>query len=213
MNCTTSRAQLPAFVYGDVSSEEKVLLEKHLTGCLACRQEYAALQGVQKLLDMQSPVAACVDLPRLYRAAAEGAARKARRWRRMAGIAAGLAAALAFCAAASLFEVHWETHQLVLRWRTAPAQNSMPSDLPARASVPSPPPAEQPIQEVNKQLQVLSKLIHAVVDDLQDQERQHQQSINDLLARLEALRKQNNSRYVALEKEIDTLYRLSQKGE
>ena len=76
-----------------------------------------------------------------------------------------------------------------------------------------PPPAEQPIQEVNKQLQVLSKLIHAVVDDLQDQERQHQQSINELLARLEALRKQNNGRYVALEKEIDTLYRLSQKGE
>ena len=112
MNCTTIRAQLPALAYGDVTSEEKALLERHLAGCLACRQEYAALQGVQKLLDMQSAVATGVDLARLYRAAAEGAARKARRWRRMAGIAAGLAAVLALCAAASLFEVHWETHQL-----------------------------------------------------------------------------------------------------
>ena len=71
MNCTQAHDQLPALHYGDLRSEEKAALEKHLAECLPCQQEYAALREVRKLLD-RVPAPECrVDLPGLYRQAAD----------------------------------------------------------------------------------------------------------------------------------------------
>ena len=50
MNCSQVRELLPVLLYGDVSAADKIHLEKHVDECAACRREFAALQGVRRLL-------------------------------------------------------------------------------------------------------------------------------------------------------------------
>jgi predicted anti-sigma-YlaC factor YlaD len=212
MNCTIIRDKLPAFVYADVAPAEREQVEKHLHECFACRQEQIALQRVQQLLGSQAPFAANVDVSRIYRESAERATRKGRRWRRTAWTMSAVAAGVALAVFSGAFEARWDREQFVLRFgrpvlNVAPAAPALAADNSSGLAV------DESLQDVNKQLQVLSKLVQAVVDDVQEQDRQHQQSIALLLARLEALRKQTNNRYFALEREVDTLSRLSQKGE
>src|SRR5207302_6134737 len=135
MNCSQVRELLPVLLYGDVSAADKIHLEKHVDECAACRREFAALQGVRRLLGVAAPPNMQVDLARLYRASAAQAGQRHRRWRRMALLAAGVAALVAIIAF-SRFEAHFESRQLVLRWGTARTADTSPS-IPAPAAPPS----------------------------------------------------------------------------
>jgi hypothetical protein len=212
MNCSHVRELLPALLYGDVSPADKNHLEKHLDECAACRREFAALQGVRRLLGVAAPPNVQVDLARLYRASAAQAGRRQRGWRRVALLAAGVAALVAITAFLR-FEAHFQSHQLVLRWGTAPTADTSPIPTSAAPAAASSSPVSRQAQGLGDEVQLLSKLIHALADDLQEQDRQHRLGASELLTRLRAIEQQSNRRYVALEKEIESLYRLSQKGE
>src|SRR5947209_4447164 len=120
MNCTKIRELLPALLYGDVSADEKSYLEKHLSTCAECKRAYLGLQGVRRLLGTDARAGVHIDLPQLYRLAADQRQRKLKRWRRAAVLAAGVAAVLAFFAFGLRLEARVEAHQLVLRWGSAP---------------------------------------------------------------------------------------------
>jgi hypothetical protein len=213
MNCSQVRELLPVLLYGDASAADKIHLEKHVDECADCRREFVALQGVRRLLGVAAPPNVQVDLARLYRASAAQAGRRQRGWRRVALLAAGVAALVAIMAFLR-FEAHFQSHQLVLRWGPAPTADTSPSvPAPAASAAASSSMASHQAQGLEDEVQLLSKLIHALADDLQEQDRQHRLGASELLTRLRAIEQQSNRRYVALEKEIESLYRLSQKGE
>src|SRR5581483_1751677 len=130
MNCPQARERLPEMLYGGLPPEAAAAVAAHLAGCAACRRELDALQQVRQALDAIPPVAAEVDLPRLYRAAAQAQERRSRRWRRAALVFAGLAAALVLFAILPSLEVRCEGHQFVVRWGTPPAPSSEPQPAP-----------------------------------------------------------------------------------
>src|SRR5262249_53915730 len=116
MNCQHVQDSLPGFLYGDLPPHETAKLEKHLASCPTCRQAYAALQEVRRLLDRVRAPQSRVDLPRLYRQAGEHQLRQARRRRRLGVAATAVAAALVGVALGLRLEVRVQADQLVLRW-------------------------------------------------------------------------------------------------
>ncbi len=170
------------------------------------------MQGVRRLLAAAAPPAVQVDLARLYRASAAQASRRQRVWRRAALLATGVAALVAIMAFLR-FEAHFQSHQLILRWGAASAADISPQVATPEADAAPSSLASRRAQSLEDELQLVSKLIHALADDLQEQDRQHRLGASELLTRLRAIEQQSNGRYVALEKEIESLYRLSQKGE
>jgi hypothetical protein len=200
MTCTDARTQLPALLYSDLPPAAADAVRGHLAGCAACRQEYAALQQVRHTLDAVPPPAVQVDLPRLYREAAERQARRARRWRRAA--LAGLAAAAVLLLAAGLrLQVHLDARQLVVRWggpggEPPPHRDAPPPEV-AEAGAPD---------EAEKRLQLMSSLIHALAEDLEARDAQQQQALKRLQDRLDALQFQGNARWGETERNIAALY-------
>src|SRR5258707_14020700 len=98
MNCSHVRDNLASLLYGDVPAAEKAEWEKHLAGCPSCRREYRALQEVRRLLGTQVAPEVTIDLPRLYRQAADQQESRLRRWRRAAVMVTGVAALFAVLA-------------------------------------------------------------------------------------------------------------------
>jgi hypothetical protein len=203
MTCTDARTQLPALLYGDLPPTAADAVRGHLAGCAACRQEYAALQQVRHTLDALPAPAVQIDLPRLYREAAERQARRARRWRRAA--LAGLAAAALLLLAAGLrLQVRLDGQQLVVRWGGPAEPTAVP---PTHRDAP---PRDVPVagdpDEAEKRLQLMSSLIHALAEDLDARDAQQQQALKRLQDRLDALQFQGNARWGETERNIAALY-------
>src|ERR1051326_1505686 len=171
MNCPQVRENLGLLVYGDVSPAARPELEVHLTTCPACQREYAALATVRQQLGSVAAPEVRVDLYRILERAALEQQRRLRRWRRAAVLVSGLAALFAFLAFGLRLEARWEAHQLVLRWGTPPVPVE---EAPPVRVEPQPAPVTEPksdlklAQDAHGQVETLSKVIHALVDDLRD---------------------------------------------
>ena len=79
MNCSQTRAHLPEWLSGDLPPDTAAELEGHLAACADCHRESEALKQLRQALDAVPAVTADVDMPRLYRAAAESQERRIRR--------------------------------------------------------------------------------------------------------------------------------------
>jgi anti-sigma factor RsiW len=203
MNCTHVRTQLPALLYGDLPPAAADALRGHLAGCAACREEYATLQRVRHTLDVLPAPAVQVDLPRLYREAAERQVRRAQRWRRVA-LAGCAAAAVLLLVAGLRLQVRLDARQLVVRWGAPDEPAAGPSrnqDTPPRDR-----PAAGAPDETEERLALISSLIHALAEDLEARDAQQQQAVKRLQDRLDALQFQGNARWGETERNIAALY-------
>jgi hypothetical protein len=204
MNCPDVRARLPALAYDGLSPAEREPLDKHLAACPSCRKELDELRQVRRLLAAVPAPAVPVDLPALYRRAAELQARRLRRWRRLA-VASSAAAAVLFLLFGLGLEVRVEAHQVVLRWGTPPAATP---DAPApdhQAQVPpeQPPPAPAVTAD---QVRTLQQLVQALAEDAQERDYRTQQQVDQLQASLRQFQQQQALRCGAVERDVAALY-------
>jgi hypothetical protein len=214
MNCSQVRNKLPGLLYGDLRSEEQAAVEKHLAECPACQREYAALQRVRQLLEIVSTPTVPIDLPRLYREAADRHARRARRWRRAALWISSAAALLVVVALGVRLEVRLEAHQAILRWGSPPPMVDTNPLPPLPQPVPPSGLAETPVTFVTaNQQQLLSDLIHALADNVQALERQQRRDRTAWQKEVQALKQESTQRWTTFERTVNALYLMSQKGE
>jgi hypothetical protein len=215
MNCSQARDNLAGLLYDDLPGGIKADLKNHLAGCAGCRQEYQSLEAVRRLLGSSAAPEIRINLPQLYRQAAERQERRLRRWRRTAALVTAAAALFAFFAFGLRLEARIETHQLVLRWGSPPPVADVQGPVLPAVTSPAPElPKEVPSnRSAEEQLQLLSRLIHALVDDLQALERQEREDSYQFQARLQAVQQQSVRRCADLQRSIDGLYLLSHKGE
>lgn len=205
MNCTDARARLPALLYGDLSADEASQVQAHLARCPSCQKESAALAQVGRLLDAVPAPAVAVDLPQLYREAAERRQRRLRRWRRVA-VASLAAAAVVLVVFLSRVEVRLDAHQLVLRWGAAPAPPEVPSPpapLPPPVVVAAP---TASADEVEHQLRLLTDLVQALSNDADLRDARRQQEMTRLRAQVQSLQQQLTQLRLVTEKDVAALY-------
>ena len=62
-------------------------------------------------------------------------------------------------------------------------------------------------------MHTVSKILHALADDLRELERREQVGAADVHARLKEIQEHNLRRFAALERNLEALYVTSQKGE
>jgi hypothetical protein len=211
MNCTDFRERLAEYVYNELVSEARGLFDQHLGVCAGCRQELLALRTVVRSLDRVPAATVPVDLPRLYRELALRQARRAKRWKIAAAAMASAAAIGAICAIGARVEVRREPGQLVLGWRgSAQVQVEQPAAPDARQQVP--PSVEAKELAAADRNRLLKDLIRAVADNMQALEQREQHDSGDLHARLVAIEQENTRRFAALERAVDALYLMSNKG-
>jgi hypothetical protein len=199
MTCSDVRASLPELLYGRLGPAAAAGAEQHLAGCAACRAEWQTLRHVCRLLDLPAAPAVQVDLPALYRRAAEGQAVRARRWRWTALAAGGLAAALAVVAFGLRLEVRLEAHQVVLRWGTPPPAASPPQPAAGPDLV------AQPVSVSEAELRLPRDLIHALADDVDARDQRQQQALVRMQERLQEIQRQANRRLTELERHLAAL--------
>jgi hypothetical protein len=196
MNCADVRDRLPSLLYGDLKAAEAAEVEKHREACPACQREFEVLQSLRRSLDTVPAPIARVDLPRLYAEAARLQQKQTRRWRRAAVALLGAAAVLLLVLGLKL-ELRLEAHQLVVRWGAAPETVSSAPEtptLPQFVHVHPPTPAI-----TSEEFQLMKDLIHALAADADTRDRQWQEEVATLRARLAGLQShsQQSDRLVA----------------
>jgi hypothetical protein len=209
MNCPQARDRLPELLYGGLAPGDAAAVESHLAGCADCRRERDALKHVREALDAVPPASAEVDLPRLYRAAAQVQERRSRRWRRAALACGALAAALALAVALPGVEVRCEAHQLTLRWGSPPAA-PRPDPPPA----PEPPAPEPPrvqlvsttAPDVEERLRLLSDLVQLLSADADSRDARRRRELDALRVQLNDLREQSRRWRLSTERDVAALY-------
>jgi anti-sigma factor RsiW len=198
MNCSDVRASLPDLLHGRLEPAAAARAEEHLAGCPACRAEWQALRHVCRLLDLPAAPTVRVDLPALYRRAAEEQALQARRWRRTALAACGLAAVVAAVAVGLRLEVRLEAHQVVVRWSAPP-----PGVAPPAPALPGPVVPVLPASA--EDLRLPRDLIHALADDVDARDRRQQEELLGVQARLLDVQRQANRRLSEIERHLAVL--------
>jgi hypothetical protein len=206
MTCTDVRARLALLLSGDLPAAEVDEIRQHLTRCPSCREERTAIAQLRHLLDAVPAPAAVVNLSRLYRDAAEGQARRLRRWRAATVAVLSAAAAVVAVLLLSRMEIRMDAHQLVVRWGAVPAPDPVPPPAPPREERPTVPPPVVATAEVEQQLGLLRELVQAVSNgaDLRDERRQ--QEIAELRGRMRGLEQQMRQLRVASERDLSALY-------
>jgi Putative zinc-finger len=227
MNCTQAAEQLAVLVYGDLEPARAAEVQEHLRGCPACRAERRALEEVRRLLGRDGTPPVRIDLARLYRDSAARQTLKLGRWRRAVAVCGAAAAVAAVCLAGLRLQVRLDRDQLVLSWGTparsasqsAEARSQASADKTARpdslesAGARAAAPESKTPRTVEEQLLLLTRLVHAVADDVQSLEHRQNESAAHFRTRLEGVQEQTLRRCAALEHQVDALYVLSQKGE
>lgn len=208
MRCAEVRPCLPLLVSGDLGPTQATEVKEHLRTCTACRSEQASLGQLRPLLDAVPVPAVRIDLPRLYREAAERQQRRLRRWRRAAAVSLAAAAAAVLFALGLALEVRVEAHQVVVRWGTLP-----PVPDAAPAPLPDVPPrvVEGPVRETGpawpaaeteEQLRLLTELTQLLASDLERRDGRQRTEIARLQVRLMALERQMVQWRLATDKDV-----------
>src|SRR5262249_18501644 len=153
-----------------------------------------SLESLAHCLDAVAPADAEVDLPRLYRDAAQRDARRARRWR-IAAVGFGVTAALLLLVFGLRLEGRVEAHQGVLRWGAVP-EPVAPAPLPVivRQEVP-------PTVSVEEVL-LLKELVHALAADVESSERRQLESAVRLQQRLDQMQRQTQRQWSDTERDV-----------
>jgi hypothetical protein len=208
MNCTDVKAQLPFLLSEDREQVEDLELREHVAKCPNCLQEWQELEQLGKLLAANPEPVVAVDLVSLYRRAALQEARRGRRWRWVGMAASILLLVGGVNAVFSKLEVRLNGHELAMRWGVPPGAVVSPID---------PPPQEPaPIAQAEKrdeQIEVLSAMVRAMLQELQTVEIRQGRDRADLDVRVSGLQEQTLKRCLALQKDMEALYVLSQKGD
>jgi len=202
MTCELARDRLPLALTGDLSSGETELLNAHLEQCPECRRKSAALETVRRALDDVSFPEVVVDVPRIYVGAAEHHQRSLRTWRRLAFAGMAVAASLLLFLLSRLdFEVG--NGQFVVQWGPRPAPVVKPPDR----EVTIPPVVAAPAnRDLEERVEILSKLVRAFSDDIDARDRQRQDEIAAVVARVERLRTQTSERLAENRRDLGALY-------
>jgi hypothetical protein len=219
MTCDDVRAVLPLLIYGEAIAEEAALRE-HLGHCAACRREQLAFAEVRHRLGALSVPPIAVDLDRLHEARSAQQADSLRRWRRIAAAMGGIAALLLLALGLRL-EIRLQANQVVLRWGepssggtgVPPVASSGGTGVPPvltrdrRDAGPTLPP------ETEAELRILSDLIHALKQDVEDRDRQTAERLDRLQGHLRSLQAQADLRWNENKQDVAALYLLSHKGD
>jgi Putative zinc-finger len=202
MTCEQARDRLPLALTGDLAPDEAELLSAHLEQCPECRRKRAALEAVRRALDDVPSPEVAVDVPRIYAAAGERQQRALRRWRRVALAGMAVAASLLLFLLSRLdFEIG--NGQFVVRWGPRPA----PVVQPPEREVTIPPVALAAAnRDLEERVEILSKLVRALSDDIDARDRQRQEQIAAVLARVEVLRTQTSERLAENRRDVGALY-------
>jgi len=134
------KGSLVAYLYGDVTDDERAAVERHLAACAACRDEVEGLRALRGCLAEWTPPEEILG----FRVVRGGAAPTPRPWWRVPawGLAAAAVLTLAVSAAIAHVEIRYDRDGLVVRtgWdgteAAAPAAASasvMPVASPASA--------------------------------------------------------------------------------
>jgi anti-sigma factor RsiW len=212
MNCNEIRARLLAAQYGELPDAERGIVERHLAGCAACREESSQWREFRGLLDALRAPAVAVDLPRLYAQAAHRRERSVRRWRRAAWCAVAAAAA-ALVVVGMKLELRVGPSQVVLHWGGPPAAPPQGPDMPP-ATVPTP----AAVPRVNsEELQLVKDLVRVLAQEVDTRDRRQQEELLRLQTRFETLLGRAFDRWASNERDVAALYaaqfRFQQKGE
>lgn len=208
MNCTTCRSQMP-LLYSRMGDEiDDPEFRAHLVLCPGCLQEWQEFAQLGNLLDANPEPRVAVDLVGLYRRAALLEARRGRRWRWL-----GMAAALLLLLGGSIalmarLELRLTRHELALRWgepRT-PIVSAIERTSPAAANALPPGKREE-------QIEVLSAMVRALIQELQTVDIRQRRDRADMDLRVSGLQEQTLKRWLTLQKDLEALYVLTQKGD
>ncbi|HEV3260016.1 MAG TPA: zf-HC2 domain-containing protein [Gemmataceae bacterium] len=202
-NCDQARQALPGLLYGDLAADEQAAVEKHLQGCPACREDYAALQRVRRLLDTVPAPDVRVDLRGVYAEAARLQDKRLRRWRQ-AAVACLAAAAAVLIMLGLRLEVRLAAGQVTVRWG-APPEAVVHAPGPERR--PDVARAQPPAGAVTpEEMRLAKELIHALAADIDARDRLQQQALARLQAGLEDLQRQADQQWSATERDVTALY-------
>jgi hypothetical protein len=215
MNCNEARELLPALLYDNLPPENADAVRAHVTGCPACRQEFAELERVRIVLDAVAVPAVSVDVSRVFQQAAALQQCRARRWRRAAVAACGLAAALLLVVLLRL-ELRFDANQLIVRWGEVPQEQPLvqqptpePKVIVQREIVPNP--------EIDEQLRVLRDTVHALAGSLETRDAQLRLVLDQMGTRFATLQMQDSRRWSENDRQFAALYRAvffpAKKGE
>jgi hypothetical protein len=210
MNCPQARDLLLGLLYGDLTPDDASAVEAHVAGCVDCQREREALHSVRLALDAVPPASGAVDLPRLYRAAAQAQERRLRRWRRAAVVLGAVAAAVVLIAVLPALEFRCDAHQFVVRWGTPPP-------LPDPAPQPPAPPVREKEQEhvqlvsttspdIEEQLRLLNKLVPLLAADADSRDERWRAEMGALRAQMNDLRNQTQQWRLAVARDFAVLY-------
>jgi hypothetical protein len=198
MNCEQLRERLSELLYGGLGKAERAEAERHLERCSECRRERAALESLAHCLNAVPPIEAQVDLPRLYREAAQRQARQTRHWRRAAvGLAAAAVVLLALVGLR--LEVRFEAHQVVVRWGTPP-------EVVAPPPAPVLPREDAPRYASADEVQLLKELVHALAADVDASQQRQETAVVRLRQRVEESHRQTQRRWIDTERNLAALY-------
>jgi hypothetical protein len=200
MNCKEVQSYLAEFVYDDLASATAAKVIEHLQSCVACRQEHAALLHVRQMLDGAAETSPLVDLPGIYRRAAEMERRRFGSWRRVAIAVAGAAAVFLLGALVLRMELRLDANQLVIRWGAMP-------DLPQKTAPGAPRFVDGPSSpaETQNQLLILGELVQGLTQQEEMRERQREEDRAWFLAQIGNLRRQTAQQWMATERDVAAL--------
>jgi hypothetical protein len=199
MQCDAVRTLLPLHVYGDLADSERMAIEGHLTGCLACQQDLAEFQRLRETLSALPAPERHVDVGQIYSLQTLRRRKQTRRWQMAALAAIAVTVFVLFMR----LEIQVNAGQLVIRWgRPEPiAVVEKPAAVPA----PAPAPAE-PNREMMERLQVMNDLIHALADSIETGDRQRREDLQRLQVELAAIQRRSQRQFDETQNEVDALY-------
>jgi hypothetical protein len=208
MNCREVKTRLPLCLRADARDPDDPALRGHLVTCPDCRHAWEELVQLGTMLPAGPEPTMQIDLAGLYREAALRQARSHRRWRWL-GLAATLLLALGgVWAFVGRLEVRVTEHEFVLRWGSASPASAANMSGPVLPS-----PRAGSAEKREEQIEVLAAMVRAMVQELQAVEMRQRRDRADLDVRVSGIQEQSLKRWVALQKDLEALYLLTQKGE
>ncbi|CAN5355712.1 hypothetical protein BH10PLA2_BH10PLA2_37770 [soil metagenome] len=208
MNCTDVRPELPHLLATNLDDISDSTLRAHLAGCADCRHEWLEWQQLGKVLDSTTEPEVRVDLTALYREAAARQSRSTRRWRWLGLAATFLLAVGGAWALVGRLEIRVTNQEFALRWGTRVVEQVPTPEDPAPVQ-----PASFDPEKRGEQIELLAAMVRAMVQELQTVDMRQRRDRADMDVRVSGLQEQSLRRWVALQKDLEAIYVLTQQGD